>query len=308
MGWIFNNPLGTMYGPYFLIFYIFVITITIVVCVFLVGEADKSLQARPILMPAKPDPFEIAYLRGGSKEVARLIIYDLLQRHILLQIANKPSTLRATEAQPDTEMPYAYSEMYRFFNLPKSPHTVLTSPVMTSVEKLCLPYANSAAANRFVLTTEEKSRIAVIRQGGILTILALGLYKLVAALSTGHNNVGFLICLAVLGPIFLYAACKAPALSRRGKEHLKSIQTAFNQLRRKPGPPVAVSSDISPLLVVGLFGFAALAGTDQATYAKMFSQSGTSSGCGSGSDSGGGGGCGGGGGGGGGCGGCGGGG
>src|SRR3712207_6649261 len=83
MSWLIHNPIGDMYGPHFLLLYGIVIIATLVACKLASIWAERSMALPPLLIPSQPDPYEIAYLRGGTNEVTRLAIFDLLQRGYL---------------------------------------------------------------------------------------------------------------------------------------------------------------------------------------------------------------------------------
>ncbi len=77
-----HNPIADMYGPYFLLFYGTVITMVVAGCWLALRSTDPSSLPPPPI-PVQPDPYEIAYLRGGPNEVTRLAIFSLLQRGYL---------------------------------------------------------------------------------------------------------------------------------------------------------------------------------------------------------------------------------
>ena len=75
----FSDPIGSMNGPTFLIFY----TILFVVGMMALRRRVKSLNAeanaRPSLrMPEKIDPYKVVFLRGGDSEVLRAAMVDLV--------------------------------------------------------------------------------------------------------------------------------------------------------------------------------------------------------------------------------------
>jgi uncharacterized protein (TIGR04222 family) len=270
-----------MYGPDFLILYFVVILTTITVCVLLTRQAASTEEFSPVQLPIKPDPFEIAYLRGGTAEVARLMIYDLLQKCLLLRTSDDPVMVRATnEPLPDGGISSIAQQVLEFFVAAKPPYALLSTPVIASIDRSCAGYATDIERQGLVLGAAERTRISKIRWTGILTVGGLGLYKLIAALSTEHDNVGFLLVMLVIGSLTVNGLCKTPRLSQRGRKYLSQIQTAFGQLRK---PQFAAASgaidEAGPLLAVGIFGFAALHGTEHAVYARMFRRAANSSGC-----------------------------
>ena len=96
MNWLLHNVVADMYGPYFLVFYATVIGVVIVACYRSVRAVDRTLDLGLPEIPAKLDPYEIAYLRGGENEVTRVAIASLIQRG-LLQIIEKRILLAKTK-------------------------------------------------------------------------------------------------------------------------------------------------------------------------------------------------------------------
>src|SRR3954471_20036611 len=103
MDWLLNNPIAEMPGPWFLALYAAVIVGGLVEGRARSRRADRSEALGPEPIPGKPDPLEIAYLRGGENEAARLVVFDLLSRgHLRIQ-QTKKSWGRGTETTIERE-------------------------------------------------------------------------------------------------------------------------------------------------------------------------------------------------------------
>jgi Protein of unknown function (DUF692) len=74
MNWFLHNVVADLYGPYFLLFYAIAIGAMIVACYKSVRSVDRTRDMEPPQVPAKLDPYEIAYLRGGANEVTRVAV------------------------------------------------------------------------------------------------------------------------------------------------------------------------------------------------------------------------------------------
>src|SRR5262249_28454252 len=83
MDWLTNNFIANMIGPDFLLFYACVIAITLGICRWRVDWQDPTAGQTPPRLPTDPDPYEVAYLRGGENEVTRLAVFGLIQRGYL---------------------------------------------------------------------------------------------------------------------------------------------------------------------------------------------------------------------------------
>src|SRR5215213_5713770 len=98
---LIDNPLATMYGPYFLIFVGFIIFFAVIILGLVKSQFDRTSRFAVPSIPSNLDPFEIAYLRGGINEVARSVLFSLTQkgfveidntaaRHVVKKSPNPP--------------------------------------------------------------------------------------------------------------------------------------------------------------------------------------------------------------------------
>ena len=83
MNWLLNNPVADMDSEYLLLFYAMAIGAVILACYKSVRSADRTRHLEPPEIPARPDPYELAYLRGGETEVTRIAIKSLIERGLL---------------------------------------------------------------------------------------------------------------------------------------------------------------------------------------------------------------------------------
>lgn len=329
MDWLIENPLANMYGPTFLLVYAVLIVFLIVIHRYRLKALDWTAKMPLPQIPASPDPYEIAYLRGGENEVARSVIFALTQRGFLLHtkdfIRNQSTFSKTDKVQDVNLLSRMEREVLYYFAESKSAFEIFQSNGIAEVVKNhCLQYEGKLLNEHLLNPPEIKS--AAERNAGIaaIVILAIGCFKLFAALSHGRTNVLFLIIMAIVGLLVLYFTTRVPRLSHRGRAYLDALQIAFFNLKNptktntniKTPQPSPTFAAVDPLLLgVGVFGVGALMGTNydyfQDSFRKSAMQDGgsssTSSGCGAGCGSscssggscGGGGGCGGGG-----CGGC----
>jgi uncharacterized protein (TIGR04222 family) len=309
MTFLTNNPIANLHGLDFLVFYAIAITATLILSQHFGRGRDDD--RRPPIISATPDPYEIAYLRGGAFEVARLAMFDLLQRGLLQRTAKKPNPLSQTDlaAQQTGGLRPPLASVLSFFSTPKQPHELFASSNMQAVNAFCAPLEEMERSNQLLSDGAMQARCRKALGISVLIIIGIAAYKIWVATMQGRHNIGFLIILGIVGSLIAIPVNKCPRLNNRGREYLKSLQTAFGRLRqqgRQVQATTSVNQSDPAMMLVAVFGFGALAGTPQAAYARMFSRSAPGAGCGSGGGCGsgcssGGGGCGGGGCGGGGC-------
>lgn len=273
MDWLIRNPIADMYGPVFLLFYGAVIVATLAACWWLRQRLDWTEPAPPPAVPSAPDPYEIAYLRGGDEEVARAVVFSLVQRGVL-QVATEgrePVIERVTgyNGQGQGALAAIERRVLDWFTRPHSVSKVFRADALgAELRPFCSAYEQRLQRERMLTTPDMERRVNGIFWMGALLILLLGSYKLLIALSKGRSNVLFLILSGAIGFVILMKICRLPRLTRRGRTHLERLKLAFDGLsnrRRVVVPEGADASvaafDPSLLLMVSLFGVGALSGT-----------------------------------------------
>ena len=318
MNWLLDNPISEMQGPSFLLLYAGLIAILAVEAAWRKSRADRSEALGPASIPSKPDPVEIAFLRGGENEVTRLLVFDLIRRGYLRIVETPKKLPKVVDARiewgsspPDVAaLSPVETEVFAFFKSPRKPADLFKTDGLSKQLKAGLePLADVLREEQLIATREQEASAGRVSRAGSLMILALGGFKFVVAIAKGRNNVGWLIAFAVVGMIVLGITCMVPRVTRRGKDYLDRLRDAFEGFK----PRLAQAHEHSPfdpafMMVPAVFGVSALAGTPFAYAPDLFKSSaaqagGCGGGCGSGGgdagggggDGGGGGGCGGGG-------------
>jgi uncharacterized protein (TIGR04222 family) len=337
MNWLLHNVVADLYGPYFLLFYAIVIVALTVACRRSIRSVDRTRDLEPPEIPAKLDPYEIAYMRGGENEVTRVAIASLIQRG-LLQITEEKKWLKKIKQIDKGRKPASgeltpiEARVLKWSGFPADPSQVFQpSGIPTLLKDACASYEAELAEKNFLAPPEMKELALRLWSIGLAIIIVLGLYKLGVGIAKGHSNVLFLCVMGPVGGLVFSAACWfLPRLSHLGKAYLERLKLAYDGLKSEVHPVSSLSSALTMahdpgtrarlqnpsaysdcLLMVGIFGMASLADTPLSDLTAMFKRGSSSSGgcgggCGGGGGGcgGGGGGCGGGGCGGGGCGGC----
>lgn len=308
MAWWLHNPLADMYGPDFLRFYAGVMAATLIMAWWWrVRAGNPTALLPPLSLPANPDPYEIAYLRGGENEVMRVVAFGLIQRSYLqvteekLWIFSMGQKLTQAPKHPDPRhLSPLEREIFDFFASPsKAADIFQSSSLSAGVRGYCRDYEERLKKDQLLSPPEVRAAARHAGWTGTLVILGLGGYKFAVALAKGRHNVWFLILMAIVSLTILMFVCRPPRLSRRGKDYLKRLQAVFKLLKSRAAVPRSGVPDLTLLLLVSLFGVNVLSGTSYAYFPQLFRQAGASGGgCGGGCGGGGGGGCGGG------CGGC----
>lgn len=325
MNWLFDNPLINLPGPYFLMFYAFAIAAAAIALKIIKSKLDFTGQMPLPPIPTEPDAFEIAFLRGGSNELARAATFALNQKGLIEISQNGKETWiqQTASANPALLNPLERA-VFNYYAEPRKPKDLFQKNGLKEIlQPFSSTYEARLAAQHFLTDAAAKAQVIKISLAFAAAIIGLGFYKLLAAVLYGNYNIGFLILFGFIGIIILGVMANPPRLTEHGKKYLERLQLAFEKFKYASIPktqnqPAATTfAAVDPLLLtVGLFGTAALAGTAYDNYNQAFHKSqqaqgsaggsGCGSSCGTSSDSsscssggdGGGGGCGGG------CGGC----
>ncbi len=313
--WLFDNPVATMRGPDFLAVYVGVAVMVLVASGLAVRWlVPPSLDAPPTIEGA-PNPYEVAFLRGGPPDVTRLAVADLMQRG-LVTIADEPRALgllktKVLKAVGSGEgvadlHPVAATLLETIGHKPRQPAIVFRSDFQTA---LCedMQRLETTLREAGLLTSEEAFTVSrTARVIGSLLLVGLAGYKVAAAIRSDHWNLGFLVALTAISVIVLMIVTAQRRLTSAGRVQLKRWETAFADARTAvKSTTIGTAPEPAFLLGCALFGVAAMEGTAFASLHDAYQRAASSGGgCGAGFSSSCGTGCGGGGGCGGGCGGC----
>ncbi len=315
MDTLFNNPVANMPGVWFLVFYS--ITICMVAIAFWVYKPGLDWTAKlPLpLVSQNPDPFEIAYLRGGENEFVRTVVFSLVQKKFVeITTDGKIHYIKIAPTQPNwTTLSEMERNVLKWCQVTHETREVF-SPygLVATLNTYSLQYEAKFVQNNFLTPQDVVTKTRLLATLAGLAVAFLGGYKIIAALMNGRTNVIFAIILTVIGFLILYKLGKVKRISALGQKYVERVQEAFDNLRVKvrlenPDELQSYNSGAPFLLTVGVFGVGALAGTPFNEYEQAFNRSSSASssgscgsgcgsaGCSSGGDGGGscGGGCGG---------------
>jgi uncharacterized protein (TIGR04222 family) len=302
-----------MYGPEFLIIYSFFILFTILAYSFLKNKLDETERFPMPPVSAAPDPLEIAYLRGGTNELARAAVFSLTRKNLLkISTQDKTSHIYPTDAQIErkTLSPLEQTALGWFGT---------TRTVKEIFQKDGLPETLKPHTEMYQARLELQHLLHsrdIIKKNNWLALktfmifAGLGLYKISVALATGFTNVFGIIFLTLVAALLLAWVKKMPRLTALGKAYLERLQLAFEKLKAANqmlklneasyAPAASTVSSVDPLMLsMGVFGATVLAGTPYNDFNEAFQKaqnqagvntSSCGSGCGSSSCSSGGGG------------------
>jgi uncharacterized protein (TIGR04222 family) len=295
MNFLLDNPIASMDGTAFLVLFIVFIVLTLAVLAVAKSTIDSTDKMPIPAIPPQVDPFEIAYLRGGANELARSVVFSLVQKGFVQVVnAQKDSRLRRIDNAAD---PRALSEIEQsalgWLGNEREAKDVFdtSSGLIATMESRSARYELELSRRQFLMPDEWKGRMKKYGLAAALAIAGFGGFKMAAAMMTGRFNILFALFLTVVGFVIARGIGKMPRITKVGKQYLERLQSAFEGLKYQTPQSLtaqAGSAGIDPLLLsVGVFGTGILAGTAFSHYNDTFArqnQSGTSCGsaCGSG--------------------------
>jgi len=254
-------------GPQFLLFYIIFAGLVILGLVFWRRRAESSASTPRIDLS---DPYLIAYLRGGEKEVLRVATVTLIDRGLLVRSGRQIQ--RAENASPaSVRLPVEQALLKKYARAGE----VSWMFEDEGLSKACEPYG--ATLRRARLLPDDSVNTARLTRLVIATFLltAVGFTKVVIAIDAGRSNVGFLIFLTIAALVTV-AAISFPRLTESGREMIQSVQSLYSGLRSRTSPaPAGVAGNaggagVEPMMLAAVFGVGALAGSGFAYAQGLF--------------------------------------
>lgn len=284
---LIDNPLATMYGPYFLVLFGFIIFFAVIILAIVKSQFDKTDNLPLPAIPPNIDPYEVAYLRGGTNEVARSVIFSLLNKGFIeIDSAATPAVIKKTNNHNDFRNLNSIEQLaFGWLGAERQPKEVFGSYGLVEQLKVYGDSYQGRLEQQQMLTSEaDRTAFKPMKWAVFLLILALGGYKLLASVLHGYYNIIFLIIFLIAGLLIARAVAKIPRVTKLGKAYLERLQAAFDSLKYSsqaayrqfnPTPaPQTTFAGVDPMLLsVGVFGSAVLAGTVYDHYNQAFQRS-----------------------------------
>ncbi|MDB5598968.1 MAG: hypothetical protein JWN71_1012 [Xanthobacteraceae bacterium] len=257
------NPLN-LPGPAFLIFYA-TLASAVLLALFLARRISEAGQL-PVLNDK--DPFLLACLRGGPREVVRVATVGLIDRGLLKMTDTAVTAASGGRAQfGDTRVE---RDVMHHFRNSAAFATVFDGQAVISAGA----YETTLSRLRLIPDDDITRFRQTCRIIALAVLLAVGCTKLVMAWTQGRSTVWFLIGLMVVSVI---AAWKLSSGYRTvtGDRYLASIRSLFTGLRDRASSLRPGSGTRELLWLTALFGVAAIP-VSTYPFAKYFKRSGNS--------------------------------
>jgi uncharacterized protein (TIGR04222 family) len=290
--WIANMP-----GPQFLQLYAGVIAATLFGAWYVMKRSDSSAEAPRLIIPRNPDPYEIACLRGGYREMIWLAVFSLTEKGYVEALQDG---WKRQAVHPDPALlTLPEREVLNWLTERRSAADVAGAK-LPGLSRECQNWEERFRAMG-VMAGQTSDVPRLVACTGMALIAALGAFKLIVALFKGRHNIGGIIAFAIIGMVgVLFICAYRPRLTAHGRRYLKDWQHSFDGLKIHVQNANSAMMNPAAMLAVGVFGVTVLAASPYEQFRRLHagpdtSGSSSSGSCGSGGDGGGcgGGGCGG---------------
>ena len=274
MNSLLHNPLTDLDWAHFLLLYVafgLVGLIAGAVWIWLCdGTRDDDL---PDPSTSLPDPYETAFLRGGTSQVTRLVVFDLTERGYLELSAPKgrfglfapTKKLRRSASAPDPSSLTAIQRAaWNWLAVPRRPSQVFHRHIglLKQIRPLCQVFIKPLTERRLLETAGRATARTCVAWGNSFGLVGLGSYKIVTTAITGQGDSVSLFLLMVVGLIGTAIVCRRLRLSDLGHRSLENLQLEFGDwnhaslMAETGSSTVASTADATAerLLRMALFG------------------------------------------------------
>jgi uncharacterized protein (TIGR04222 family) len=223
------------------------------------GRADVVEVSSIDAKASEPDPYEVAYLRGGGREVLRLHLFDLVQRGYLeiIEIEKWLSTerrlARSRNAPPYEALSETQQAIVGWFDFPLTAKEIRTLHTREPV---------AAACELYRARLEAKGELAYLRDLQT-TVRWAGIGAAVILVWAGWDLVGYVTAIAA----HVAALTLFRRLSRDGRDRLKTLEASFSHLKDRPRTAELDVADPALVMAVAIFGTAVLVGSPYDAFA-----------------------------------------
>jgi uncharacterized protein (TIGR04222 family) len=241
------NPFD-LSGPDFLVFY-GLLGILVLGGLFVSGRLSESGSVPRL---DYSDPYLLAYLRGGEREVIRVAAISLTDRG-LLKIDGQRLSVASNSAASLAARPVERAFLDRLA-IATEFEKVFESP---TIQAACTEYKKKLKQLQLLPDT----RLAGARLNRLLialtVLIGVALIKIVVATARGRHNIGFLILMAA---IFTYIGFRIynPFRTTLGDALLADLKTLFTPLKNRASMINPGGATAEAALLMAVFGVGAL--------------------------------------------------
>ena len=169
------------------------------------------------------DPYQVAYLRGGAKEVIGVGLVGLINKEGLEKqdeklVANYSVKTDGIEAilQGNIPKPRSVREIYR------------DSHILDRAERLCQSHEYELLREKLIFSEHTRNVFKTLRYLYFAFFLGVGSFRVIMGLING-KPIWYLVGLMLLATVSIWFVTKIPRLTRRGERYLQDLNTGYKQ-------------------------------------------------------------------------------
>ncbi|MFY8201991.1 MAG: TIGR04222 domain-containing membrane protein, partial [Pirellula staleyi] len=215
-----------MQGTEFLIAYATLWVAFFVICLIVRYKTDQSHSITPVTPEADPDPYKIAYLRGGSNEVLRLATLELYSQDLLQETKPKPGTVQ-WQLTPDAELPETLSPFAKqaavFFSETQTPIQIFRSNLAGRFVSEFDRWDEWIEQQGFRISPSQQFVLNLFAIGSALIFFLAGMTKIMSASLRHIDNIGFAAAMMVIGSVCLLRTRSHRRFNARGRQYLSGV-------------------------------------------------------------------------------------
>lgn len=242
MDWWFDNPIARMPGPLFLSVYSLWFIVWLLVARFISAFTNRNYSdPLPLPLPSQPDPFQVAYLRGGIPELLRTVLVDLLEKKRITRIEFKrhwykighPTPMWAITDPQDLGLDLSHAHRIVINGLRGNACSMaeLMQTLSRELRKQAETYKKPLQDQGLIISDQEAMQNGTNTFASVFFFATPGLYKIAAAFMHDHNNLLFLFGGVIFGTLCILGVSQRGSLTRRGRQYLKDLRIAFAPLK-----------------------------------------------------------------------------
>ncbi len=226
-------------------------------------EARREQRGAPP-QPTLTDPYQIAYLRAGSREALRVATVALLDRG-LLDAGASTVQARGVFADEIVKRPVERA-LLRCFARPEEAKAAFGD---AGAQAACRTYQKILADQGLLAN----GAVYAARSGPVLAaaaiVLGVGAVKISMALAEGRHNIGFLVVLTTAFTIFALTAWRK-RLTGAGEAMLADLRRLFARLKARARTLAPGGATNEAALLAAVFGLKALPETNFPFMEKLY--------------------------------------
>jgi uncharacterized protein (TIGR04222 family) len=261
---LLNNPLADLSGFTFWLLFLGLVVALVIIGRLGLRSLDETASLPQIPTPVHPEPYELAYLRGGQAGLIDTVMFNLIdQGYLHFNNQSAEATVRQATHPPAWQRLLPLERLvFDHLARPIRPADLLQQPDLAAQLRPYFARYDQILLKKEMLTSSSMRWQAWTNLVNlILVIILFAGYKGYVALQKTNVSLFMITVFSLIGIAAVVYWGRLPRLSERGRIYLAQLQRAFSELKTRPDLTPSPQAQGRLTLALGLFGWPALAGT-----------------------------------------------